>query len=69
VRVLADRDIGKVELRAVFPARKAAKQSARAFADLLASSAVMIFPSGSHLRSEFPQDQWGMAHIHPRVPP
>ena len=42
----------EVELHAVFPARKAAKPSARAFVDLLASSTVMIFPSGSQLRSE-----------------
>jgi DNA-binding transcriptional LysR family regulator len=47
VRLLADWDMGEVELRAVFPARKAAKPSARAFVDLLASSTVMIFPSGS----------------------
>ena len=45
VRVLADWDMGEVELLAVFPARKAAKPSARAFVDLLASSTVMIFPS------------------------
>ena len=57
VRVLADWDMGEVELLAVFPARKAAKPSARAFVDLLASSTVMIFPSGSQLRSEFPRDQ------------
>jgi hypothetical protein len=47
----------EVELHAVFPARKAAKPSARAFVDLLASSTVMIFPSGSQLRSESPRDQ------------
>jgi DNA-binding transcriptional LysR family regulator len=46
VRVLADWDMGEVELHAVFPARKAAKPSARAFVDLLASSTVMIFPVG-----------------------
>ena len=57
VRVLADWDMGEVELHAIFPARKAAKPSARAFVDLLASSTVMIFPSGSQLRSEFPWDQ------------
>ena len=57
VRVLADWDMGEVELLAVFPARKAAKPSARAFVDLLASSTVMIFPSGSQLRSDFPRDQ------------
>ena len=57
VRVLADWDMGEVELLAVFLARKAAKPSARAFVDLLASSTVMIFPSGSQLRSEFPRDQ------------
>ena len=45
VRVLTDWDMGEVELLAVFPARKAAKPSARAFVDLLASSTVMIFPS------------------------
>jgi hypothetical protein len=28
----------------------------RAFADLLASNTVMIFPSGSQLRSEFPRN-------------
>lgn len=44
-RVLADWDIGEVELYAVFPARKAAKPSARAFVDLLASSTVMILNS------------------------
>ena len=57
VRVLADWDMGQFELHAVFPARKAAKPSARAFVDLLASSTVMIFPSGSQLRSESPRDQ------------
>jgi len=57
VRVLADWVMGEVELLAVFPARKAAKPSARAFVALLASSTVMIFPSGSQLRSEFPRDQ------------
>jgi DNA-binding transcriptional LysR family regulator len=57
VRVHADWDIGEVELHAVFPSRKAAKPSARAFVDLLASSAVMIFPSGSQLLSEFPSGQ------------
>ena len=67
VRVLADWDIGEVELHAVFPSR-AAKPSARAFVDLLASSAVMIFPSGSQLRSEFPSGPVGMALIDPRVP-
>ena len=55
--VLADRDMGEVELHAVFPARKAAKPSAPAFVDLLASSTVMTFPSGSQLRSEFPRNQ------------
>jgi DNA-binding transcriptional LysR family regulator len=45
VRVLTDWDMGEVEPLAVFPARKAAKPSARAFVDLLASSTVMIFPS------------------------
>jgi len=53
VRVLADWHMGEVELHVVFPARKAAKPSVRAFVDLLASSTVMIFPSGSQLRSEF----------------
>ena len=57
MRVLAYWDIGEVELHAVFLARKAAKPSARAFVDLLASSTAMIFPSGSQLRSEFPRDQ------------
>ena len=56
VRALADWDMGEVELLAVFLARKAAKPSARAFVDLLASSTVMIFPSGSQLRSEFPRN-------------
>ena len=46
VRVLADWDMDEVELHAVFPARKAAKPSAPAFVDLLASSTVMIFPVG-----------------------
>jgi DNA-binding transcriptional LysR family regulator len=59
VCVLADWDMGEVELHAVFPPRKAAKPSARAFVDLLASSTVMIFPSGSQLCSEFPRDQRG----------
>jgi DNA-binding transcriptional LysR family regulator len=49
VRVRADWDIGEVELHAVFPARKVV--------DLAASSSVMVFPSGSRLRSEFPRDQ------------
>jgi DNA-binding transcriptional LysR family regulator len=57
MRVLADWDMGEVELHAVFLARKAAKPSALAFVDLLASSTVMIFPSGSQLRSEFPRNQ------------
>ncbi len=69
VRVRADWDIGEVELHAVFPARKAAKPSTRAFVDLLASSTVMIFPSGSQLRSEFPSGPAGVALIDPRVPP
>jgi hypothetical protein len=56
-RVFADRDMGEVELHAVFPARQAAKPSAPAFVDLLASSTVMIFPSGSQLRSEFPRNR------------
>ena len=56
VRVLADWEMGEVELHAVFPSRKAAKPSARAFVDLLASGTVMIFPSGSQLRSEFPRN-------------
>jgi DNA-binding transcriptional LysR family regulator len=38
VRVLADWHMGEVELHGVFPARKAAKPSVRAFVDLLASS-------------------------------
>jgi len=45
LRVVTDWDMGEVELLAVFPPRKAAKPSARAFVDLLASSTVMIFPS------------------------
>jgi len=49
VRVHADWDIGEVELHAVFPARKVI--------DLVASSSIMIFLSGSRLRSEFPRDQ------------
>jgi hypothetical protein len=57
VRVLADWDMDEVELHAVFPVRKAAKPSAPAFVDLLASSTVMIVPSGSQLRSEFPWNQ------------
>jgi DNA-binding transcriptional LysR family regulator len=57
VRILADWHMGEVELHAVFPVRKAAKSSARAFVDLLASSAVMILPSGSQLPSESPWDQ------------
>ena len=68
VRVLADWDMGEVELLAVFPARKAANPSARAFIDLLTSTTVMIFPSGSQLRSEFPSGPVGMALIDPRVP-
>jgi hypothetical protein len=66
-RVLADWDMGEIELHAVFPARKVAKPSARAFVDLLASSTVMIFPSGSQFRSESPRDQ-RMALIDPCVP-
>jgi hypothetical protein len=57
LRVLADWDVGEVDLHAVFLARKAAKPSALAFVDLLASSTIMIFPSGSRLRSEFPRNQ------------
>jgi hypothetical protein len=45
-RVLTDWDMGEVELHAVFPARKAAKPSARAFVNLLASSTVMTFLLG-----------------------
>jgi hypothetical protein len=55
--VLADWDTSEVELHAVFLARKAVKPSALAFVDLLASSTVMIVPSGSQLRSEFPWNQ------------
>ncbi|MGY2909022.1 hypothetical protein ACVWVY_008043 [Bradyrhizobium sp. URHC0002] len=66
VRVLTDWDIGEVELHAVFPSRKAAKPSARAL-DLLPSSAVMIFPSRSQLRSEFPLGTTAMALM--RAPP
>ena len=69
VRALADWDMGEVELHAVFPARKAAKTSARAFVDLLASSTVMTSSSGSQLRSEFPSGPVGMALIDPRMPP
>ena len=47
----------EVALHAVFPARKTAKPFARAVVDLLASSTVMIFLSGSQLRSESPRDQ------------
>jgi DNA-binding transcriptional LysR family regulator len=68
LRVVTDWDMGEVELLAVFPPRKAAKPSARAFIDLLASSTVMIFPSGSQLRSEFPSGPVGMALIDPHVP-
>jgi DNA-binding transcriptional LysR family regulator len=68
VRLLADLDMGEVKLHAVFSARKAAKLSARAFVDLLASSTIMIFPSGSQLRSASPGPA-GMALIGPRVPP
>jgi hypothetical protein len=57
VRVLANWDMGEVEQHAVFPARKTAKPSAPAFVGLLASSTVMIFPSGSQLRSEFPRNR------------
>jgi hypothetical protein len=49
--------MGEVELHAVFPARKAAKPSAPSFVDLLVSSIIMIFPSGSQSRSEFPRNQ------------
>ena len=68
VSVLADWDMGEVELHAVFPARKAAKPSAPAFVDLLASSTVMIFPSGSHAL-RVPSGPAGTALIDPRVPP
>jgi DNA-binding transcriptional LysR family regulator len=68
VRVLPDWDIGEVELHAVFPARKAAKPSARAFVDLLASSTVMIFPSGA-VPLRVPSGQSGMALIDPLAPP
>jgi hypothetical protein len=56
VQILADCDMGEFELQAVFLTCKAAKPSVRAFAGLLASNAVMIFPSGSQLRSEFPRN-------------
>lgn len=70
VRVFADWDMGEVELHAVFPARKAVKPSACAFVDFLASGSIMIFPSGSQLRSEFPREpREGMALIDPRAPP
>jgi DNA-binding transcriptional LysR family regulator len=42
VRVLTDWGMGEVELLAVFPARNAAKPSARAFVDLLASSTFFL---------------------------
>jgi 1-acyl-sn-glycerol-3-phosphate acyltransferase len=61
VRVLANWDMGEVELLDVFPARKAAKPSVRTFVDLLASSSVMIFPFGSRLRSKFPLGTADMA--------
>ena len=57
VCVLADWDMGEVERHAVFPARKAAKRYVPAFVGLLASGTVMIVPSGSQLRSEFPWNQ------------
>ena len=69
VRVLADWDMGEVELLAVFLARKAATPSARAFVYLLASSTVMTSSSGSQLRSEFPSGPVGMVLIDPRMPP
>jgi len=56
VRGLADWDMAEVEPLAVFPERKAAKLSVRALIDLLDTSTVMIFPSGSQLRSESPRD-------------
>jgi DNA-binding transcriptional LysR family regulator len=59
VRVVADWDMGELELLAVFPARKGAKPSAHAFVDFLFSSTVMTFPSGSRFRSDFPRDQHG----------
>jgi DNA-binding transcriptional LysR family regulator len=68
VRVLADWDMGEVELHAVFPARKAAKPSARAFVDLLASSTVMIFPWVA-VALRVPSEPAGRALIYPRAPP
>ena len=69
VRVLVNWDMGEVELHAVFPARKAAKPSAPSFVDLLVSSTVVIFPSGSDLRSEFPRNQRASHLLTPRAPP
>jgi hypothetical protein len=57
VCVLADWNMREVERHAVFPAHKAAKPYVPAFVDLLASSSVMIFPSRSRWRSEFPRNQ------------
>ncbi len=67
-RVLADWDMGEVELHVVFPAHKAAKPSARAFVDLLDSSTVMIsFWVAVALRVA--SGPAGMALIDPRAPP
>ncbi|HEY2536457.1 MAG TPA: LysR substrate-binding domain-containing protein [Solirubrobacteraceae bacterium] len=69
VRVLVDWEMGEVELHAVFPARKAAKPSARAFVDLLASSTVMIFLFWVAVALRVPSGPAGMALIDPCVPP
>src|SRR5262249_39763880 len=66
VRVLADWDMGEVEVHAVFPARKAAKPSARAFVGLLASSTVMIFPSGSQGQT-LPKGDQALVILPPRT--
>jgi LysR substrate binding domain-containing protein len=68
MRVLADWDMGEAELQAVFPARKAAKPSAPAFVDLLASSTIMIFPSVA-LALRVPSEPAALALIDPRAPP
>jgi DNA-binding transcriptional LysR family regulator len=46
VRVLADWDMGEVELHAVFPSRKAAKPSARAFVDFEPTGSVRFSKNG-----------------------
>ena len=69
VRVLADCDMGEVELHAVFPTRKAAEPSARAFVDLLASSTVTDFSFWVAVALRVPSGPAGMVLIDPRVPP